>query len=134
MREKDIIKFVNEFDRMCDSFDQINIDEIDRDCDSSCPLFAERKKYREENDFNILSCWDLFADKPEVVVPIVLEWSRKNPKKTRLLDFMEKHPNAPLNKAGYPKACAKKCGYVQENHVCRVNCASCWDTDVEEEI
>lgn len=50
-----------------------------------------------------------------------------------MVDFMEKHPNAPLNEKGYPKACAKTLGYVSEEKFCRTPCGVCWETDVEDE-
>lgn len=80
-----------------------------------------------------IPCFSLLSYKPEMAVPIVLQWSKENPVRTRMVDFMEKHPTAPLNEKGYPKACAKTLGYVSEEKFCRTPCGVCWETDVEDE-
>lgn len=119
MNQKEIIKFLKGFDRMCANY--YGDSSI---CPPECPLNGV---VGEEE------CSDFIIDKPEIAVPIVLKWMQENPVRTRFFDFMEKHPKAPLNNNGYPKACAKKCGYVPEHKVCRAICAACWETDVEEE-
>ncbi|WP_458407822.1 hypothetical protein [Anaerotignum sp.] len=122
MNEKQIIRFFKEFDRMCAHFYDAGCA-----CPSECPLKVISGKEDE------VDCAYAMIEKPETVVPIVLQWSKENPERTRLVDFLEKHPNAPLNEKGYPKAFAKKCGYVPEEVFCRKPCSVCWETDVEEE-
>lgn len=132
MQEKQIIRFINEFDRMCDSFDEV--DPVEGEvCSKGCPFYDEIDKLRTEECDPYIPCFLLLSYKPEMAVPIVLQWSKENPVRTRMVDFMEKHPNAPLNEKGYPKACAKTVGYVSEEKFCRTPCGVCWETDVEEE-
>lgn len=119
MDQKKIIKFVKGFERMCAHFYSKK-----ECCPEECPLYDES---------GVEECADILINRPETVVPIISKWVEKNPERTRFVDFMEKHPKAPLNNNGYPKACAKKCGYVPEHKVCRAICAACWETDVEED-
>lgn len=132
MNEKQIIRFIKGFDRMCDSFGEVDPVEGD-ECSKDCPFYDEIDKIREEELDPYIPCFSILSYKPEMAVPIVLKWMQENPERTRMVDFIEKHPKAPLNANGYPKACAKKCGYVPEHKVCRAICAACWETDVEEE-
>lgn len=119
MNEKQIIRFMKGFDRMCAVFYS-----PDCVCPEECPL------YKRAGDQD---CSKFMIEFPEDVVPIVLQWLKENPVRTRMVDFIEKHPNAPLNEKGYPKACAKTLGYVSEEKFCRTPCGVCWETDVEDE-
>lgn len=70
---------------------------------------------------------------PERIIGAVEKWSKEHPRKTRLQDFLEKYPNAPLIPDGMklPKACAQNLGYCESCPV-GVNCYSCWNEPVEE--
>lgn len=71
-------------------------------------------------------------------IEAVEKWSQENPKKTRLDDFKEKHPNARVNKKGLPFVLPRFLGYCQADS-CE-DCLrlhggwilkDCWDQEVE---
>ena len=68
----------------------------------------------------------------------VQKWSNKHPQKTYLTDFLDKHPNAPLDN-GYPRfICPYYLGYMTEHQSedCPQNqqdCEWCWNTPLESE-
>ena len=67
-------------------------------------------------------------------VEIVQKWSNENPPKTFLTDLLEKYPDVPLAKNGYPSICPHHLGYTKEDYI---NCGSstcqqCWNTPIEE--
>ena len=64
----------------------------------------------------------------------IIQWSKDNPRKTRLRDFLEKYPNAETLKNGTPKICASLLGYCEKCAICgdySRNCDACWDEPVE---
>lgn len=67
------------------------------------------------------------------VVKLVEQWSKEHPRKTRLQDFLEKYPNAPLIPDGMklPKACAQNLGYCESCPV-GTNCYSCLNEPLED--
>lgn len=75
----------------------------------------------------------------ERVAPIVEQWSEEHPKKTRLTDFLEKYPNAPLNPIGTPKLMPWNLGYCGNTscYACEKGAgktpAWCWDQEVEDD-
>jgi len=86
-----------------------------------CPFFGSlgcRRNYIEN-------------DEPEKSVEIVEKWSKEHPHKTYLTDFLEKHPNAKMNKSisNYPLSCALNLGYCKD---CKINCCDCWNTPMED--
>lgn len=80
--------------------------------------------------------YDEIKDIPTVqaVVAYVEYWSQKHPRKTRLQDFLEKYPNAPLTLDGMktPKACAQQLGYCESCHYVGGGCYNCWNEPVED--
>lgn len=64
---------------------------------------------------------------------------QENQKKTRLMDFLEKYPNAPRNKSGTPKLMPWNLGYCGDTvcYACKKmegkTAAWCWDQEVEED-
>lgn len=96
------------------------------DC-ADCPLSSSN------NDINI-SCSSLETDYPDKAIEIVQRWSNEHPQKTYLTDFLDKHPNAPLAKNGYPNICPHHLGYTKEEYInCRSStCQQCWNTTIEE--
>lgn len=75
----------------------------------------------------------------ERIVTIVERWSQEHPRKTRLQDFREKYPNAPLNGNGIPNLIPQSVGYCG-NMTCYAcdkakdkPLAWCWEQEVEEE-
>lgn len=97
------------------------------DC-GNCPLSSSN------NDINI-SCTSLETDYPDKAIEIVQRWSDEHPQKTYLTDLLEKYPDVPLAKNGYPSICPHHLGYTKEDYI---NCGSstcqqCWNTPVVEE-
>ncbi len=69
---------------------------------------------------------------PEQAVENIEEWAEEHPVKTRMQDFLEKHPGAPLEH-GYPVACAEFCGYGMCAERAPKSCQKCWNRPLEEE-
>ena len=74
--------------------------------------------------------------KSEILVSYL---KQNNPRKTRLADFLEKYPNAPLNKNGMPALMPWNLGYCGDVSCCAYEKAEgkplawCWEQEVEEE-
>lgn len=60
----------------------------------------------------------------------VEKWSKEHPVKTRLMDFMEKYPNAKIECDGTPLVCCADLGYINS---CQYDCCECWNTQLEDE-
>lgn len=104
----DAVKFINELSRMCES---------ETGC-IGCPAKG---------------VCHLIPRNIEQLVSIVEKWSKEHPQKTMLQDFLEKHPNAPLDDDGTPQACPDKLGYSK--YGCSVvdkYCKKCWNRPLEE--
>lgn len=104
----DAVKFLMEFNRMhqhCDCEDCPRHKE-------GCSVFGTRKPYLEK------------------LVSDVEKWSRENPQKTNLMDFLEKFPKAQISKDGLPEICCAKLGYACSclNSTCR----DCWNAPLED--
>lgn len=78
---------------------------------------------------------------PEMAVEVVEKWSKEHPRKTRLQDFMEKFPNAPLRNSQYPNNITPfMLGYCNG----RTNCNECkyitrdldfcWNLSLDEKV
>lgn len=108
----DAVEFLRERKRMCDIFSSGMCED--------CPLF---------DDFD--GC-GIFMKTPkfklEDLPSIVEEWSKEHPRKTRAMDFLEKYPNAPVDRRGVPRVCAKFLGYTD---TCHAYCKDCWNTPLE---
>lgn len=81
-----------------------------------------------------LSCSDFIVQQPKKAIEIVQRWSNEQPPKTFLTDLLEKYPDVPLAKNGYPSICPHHLGYTKEDYI---NCGSstcqqCWNTPIEE--
>lgn len=112
----DAVEFLREKTRMCDSFGTE---------EHSC----ETCRLSHANNGTRMACSDFIYKSPEMAVSIVEKWSKEHPRKTRLTDFLEKHPKAPLCSKGYPKACADYSGYTD---ICIHDCSKCWNTPLED--
>lgn len=71
-------------------------------------------------------------DNTEESVDIVEKWSKEHPIKTRLTDFLEKHPNAPTYENGCPEVCCAYIGYERKPDCIGSNCVDCWNRPLEE--
>lgn len=113
----DAVKFLEEWERMCDVTEctQCGAKYYCLYSDVSTPY----KMGGAHNDF----------------VKTVCDWSESHPRKTRLQDFLEKYPNATLNYDVTPiGVCCSLLGYCD---VCRCaytdkNCRECWNEPLEE--
>lgn len=96
------------------------------DCDD-CPLSSS-------NNGIDISCAFLEANYPNKAVEIVQKWSNEHPQKTFLTDFLEKYPNVPLAKNGFPSICPYELGYTKEPYAgCGTRtCKQCWDRPIED--
>ena len=94
-------------------------------CDN-CPLYAG-------NNITGLSCNKFILKCPEEVEKILTKWAEEHPQKTILMDFLEKHPSAPLNSQKMPFTCPYKLGYGKEAD-CNdsEDCPDCWNRPMEE--
>ena len=66
-------------------------------------------------------------------IQIVEQWSKEYPQKTRLQDFLGKHPNAPKDTDGTPKTCCENLGYCKDCDESGGDCKKCWNMPIEEE-
>lgn len=110
------IEYLKEFRRMCDS---------NLGC-PECPFFYA-------NNGSGLACSNFHKERPEEAVFIVEKWSKENPQKTILQDFLEKHPNARTNDDGIPNLCPCILGYQLDfNPNCfKHNCDKCWNAPLK---
>lgn len=102
--------YMNEQQRMCDFY---------RDCYKGCPASyicnsAERDNLK--------------------MIKIVQTWSNEHPQRTYLTDFLEKYPNAALDRDGIPyEICPHTLG-LNEIDGCDgdgSNCVSCWNQPIQ---
>ena len=111
----DALKFLEEFDRMCNLY-------IKNYC-KGCP--RAESPYCGVDGMNKEERAKLISD--------VVKWSKEHPQKTRLQDLLEKYPSAKLNRSGYPTFCCQALGYCDEClHGCN-GCEVCWNMPVEED-
>ena len=62
----------------------------------------------------------------------VIDWSKNHPRKTRLDDFKEKYPDAPVDSDGYPECiCPWHLGFMKEEECREKSCRECWNKPVE---
>lgn len=79
------------------------------------------------------------AQNIDKAIEAVEKWSQEHPRKTRLQDFLEKYPNAPMGEDGLPLLAPRRVGYCGDTPC--LDCekakgkpwAWCWDQEVEEE-
>lgn len=67
-------------------------------------------------------------------IKIVQKWSNEHPQKTFLTDFLEKYPNVPLAKNGFPSICPYELVYTKEPYAgCGTRtCKQCWNRPIED--
>ena len=79
------------------------------------------------------------AEETNRIIQAIEKWSQEHPKKTRLQDFLEKYPNAPLNAIGKPKLTPWYLGYCGDEacYACEKargkTAAWCWEQVVEDD-
>lgn len=82
----DAMKFIEERNRMCDSFETCGM----------CPAIE-------------LSCSELRKiQQNPTIVSIVERWSKENPRKTRQDMFLEQYPEAEIDEQGYLQLCPRR--------------------------
>lgn len=118
----DALKFIKEFDRMCDYYSG-------GFC-KGCP-----RKEEPSCDSSTMSDEELAK-----LISDVEKWSKEHPQRTRLQDFREKYPNAEVYPDGQPVICCARLGYREycgksfdDNHEEFKVCFNCWNMPVEEE-
>lgn len=111
----DALKFLEEFDRMCNRYVKNYCKGCPRAESPDCGV----DKMNEEERAKLISD--------------VEKWSKEHPQKTRLQDFKEKYPNMKLRDSGIPWACCSYLGYCESCNEAKSNCAVCWNTPVEED-
>ena len=110
----DALKFMKEYRRMCNYYPRC----------LECPRADEPNCNIEEISYEEL----------ENFVNTVEQWSKEHPPKTRLQDFMEKYPKAPIEADGTPEICCIDLGYRQYDcDPLKENCVDCWNMPVEED-
>lgn len=119
----DAIEFLKERGRMCKHHTKNGPCHV-----NGCPVYQLRVNLQGESGKK-RTCSFVLGETPEEVVTIVENWSKANPKETRLEDFLEKYPGAIVNSRGVPKACCVDLGYCK---TCpEIPCKMCWDDPFE---
>ena len=122
----DTVKYFKEKRRMLNSLGRIDGICTGVNC-SRCPLSGE-------NNGTKLVCRYFEAEYPEEAVAIVEKWAAEHQQKTMLQDFLEKYPNAPLDKIGTPFICPYEIGYEEQclDRNCNdIGCVKCWNRPIE---
>lgn len=82
-----------------------------------------------------LGCTNFEAEYPEKAIAIIEKWAAEHPQKTMLQDFLERYPNAPLDKIdGTPIICPYEIGYEEQclDRNCNdIGCVKCWNRPIE---
>lgn len=112
----DALKFLEEFDRMCNRYVKNYCKGCPRAESPDCGV----DKMNEEERAKLISD--------------VEKWSKEHPQRTRLQDFLEKHPNAPMEADGTPAICCIDLGYRREDcDPIKGSCVDCWNMPVKED-
>lgn len=115
----ELIEFVKELDRMCDSYEEC----------AYCGLY----RYMGNSVLtDIELCRFYCLSYPDVAQEVVQEWAEKNPVKTRLSVFLEAFPNAPLNEKGIPMPCTALIFGDSVQCTEETGCVGCWNKPIEE--
>lgn len=88
---------------------------------SECPL----------SNYKGIACQELKTKYPERTVSIVQKWAAEHPRKTMLMDLLEKYPKMPLNDAGLPFLCPYDLGY-EASDCADIECMECWNRPLDE--
>lgn len=109
--------YIHERKRMCESYSCFE-----------CPLSSKKNGTRK-------TCRVFENCYPDKVIEIVQKWSDEHQQKTYLIDFLDKHPNAPLTNGIPSMLCPYYLGYMtkKEFKECSAHCRKCWNTPVVEE-
>ena len=114
----DALKFFKECIRMCNYYYRMN-DEC-----NNCPREHKGCEISTQRDYDYIK--EYIAD--------VEKWSKEHPQRTRLQDFREKYPKAPIEADGTPAICCIDLGYRQYDcDPLKENCVDCWNMPVEED-
>lgn len=94
-------------------------------------LYLKELQRLETTDSKLYSQELMMTDKTfEDRVAFVEQWVKEHPRKTRMQDFLEKFPNAPVTQNGEPEVCCKYIGYIKE--CLHVPCTVCWNQPLED--
>ena len=125
--EMDAKKFLEEARRMCKAQEKCEI----------CPLgYGKEFCFFGDMPASWNQFWTIGFDK---VIEAVKKWSEEHPRKTRLMDFLAKYPNAPLDGNGIPIFMPWSLGYCGDTpcYACEKaegkSSAWCWEQEVEED-
>lgn len=101
-------------------------------CDISCSVCP----LADVNNSKEVCCEEIEGKYPEEAIAIVQKWAEEHPQKTMLQDFLEKHPNAPIESDGTPEFCPESLGYKHDHEICDSSddnrCTKCWNRPLEE--
>lgn len=111
----DALKFLEEFDRMCNHYVKNYCKGCPRAESPNCGVDEMNKEERAK----------LISD--------VVKWSKEHPQRTRLQDFKEKYPNMKCRDSGIPWACCSYLGYCESCDEAKRDCIVCWNMPVEED-
>lgn len=114
------VEFLNDFGRMCKSYDT---------CSDGCPFYIERR------NLSLGNCRVFMQRYPEIAVKAIDKWVKEHPRATYLTEFLEKYPNAKLDKDGIPEdICPHFLGLkVPYDNTCHgTDCITCWNTVMTE--
>ena len=118
----DAKKFFEEANRICDKQDGCG----------DCPI----KSKDDVCALKGIPIWVHDTKAIDEVIDAVEKWSQEHPRKTRLTDFLEKYPNAPLNAIGTPRLTPWHLGYCGDTpcYACEAKdkpFAWCWGQEAE---
>ena len=110
----DALKFLEEFDRMCNLYINNYCKGCPRAESPHCGVDGMNKEERAK------------------LISEVEQWSKEHPPRTRLQDFKEKYPNMKCRDSGIPWACCSYLGYCESCDEAKSDCIVCWNMPVEE--
>lgn len=108
----DALKFLEEFDRMCNLYIKNYCKGCPRAESPYCGVDGMNKEERAK------------------LISEVEQWSKEHPQRTRLQDLLEKFPKVEIDKEGLPFFCCARLGYVCT--CAKSTCKDCWNMPVEE--
>lgn len=112
----DALKFLEEFDRMCNLYIKNYCKGCPRAESPYCGVDGMNKEERAK------------------LISEVEQWSKEHPLRTRLQDFQKKYPNASMEPYGTPAICCIDLGYCKNDcDLFKGNCVDCWNMPVEED-
>lgn len=111
----DTLKFLEEFNRMCNHYVKNYCKGCPRAESPDCGVDKMNKEERAK----------LISD--------VEKWSKEHPQRTRLQDFLGKYPNAQMCESGLPSACCMSLGYCKSCDDQEIDCEACWNMPVEDD-